>query len=132
MMNDEIEHNYQFERLLTAVLDEPEKVPAIVSEDRSILEERNCCDETALHWLAIENQLEGIALLRGLGAKISPWAIAHAIEAGSLDAVALMLELGGEPELEVCKKYLENRFWKLTKNQKRLVRSYFKQYGYEI
>ncbi|USD22777.1 hypothetical protein MJO52_06470 [Microbulbifer variabilis] len=131
-MNDEIQHNYEFDRLLEAVLYEPEKVPAIVSEDRSILEVENCCNETVLHWLAIENQVAGIVLLRGLGARISPWAIAHAIEVGSLDAVILMLELGGEPELEVYKNYLDNPFWELTQQQKRLFRSYFKQYGYEI
>jgi ankyrin repeat protein len=131
-MTDEIVHNYQFERLLDAVLNEPEKVPAIVAEDRSILEEENCCGETALHWLAVENNADGVILLRSLGAKISPWAIAHAIEVGSLEVVALLLELGGTPEISVCKNYMSNPFWKLTAKQKRLIRSYFKQYGYEI
>lgn len=131
MIND-IENNYHFNRLLEAVLNEPEKVLSMVAENRNILEEEDCCNETALHWLAVENHVEGVALLRGLGARISPWAIAHAIEVGSLEAVILLLELGGEPDIGVCKRYLENPYWELSKKQKRLIRSYFKQYGYEI
>ncbi len=105
-MNDEIVHNHDYFRLLDAVLMEPEKVPAMVAENRSILEERNCCDETVLHWLAVENNEDGVRLLRSLGAEISPWAIHHAIEVGSTEMVILLLELGGVPELEVCGRYM--------------------------
>jgi hypothetical protein len=59
-----IEHNFEFYRFLNAVLYEPEKVPAIVKDSPSILEEENLSGETVLHWLAIENHAEGIKLYK--------------------------------------------------------------------
>jgi hypothetical protein len=111
---------------------EPEKVPTIVKENPNILEALNCCDETPLHWLAIENNLDGVRLLRSLGANISEWAIHHSIEVGAMDMVILLLELGGEPSIDVCRKYLTNKVWELNPKQKRLLISYLKQYGFEI
>jgi hypothetical protein len=131
-MNDEIEHYHDYDRLLDAVLNEPEKVAAIVAEDRSILEALNCCDETALHWLAVENHVEGVKLLRSLGASIPEWAIHHAIEVGAMEMVILLLELGADPSVDVCRRYLNNKFWELNPKQKRLLTSYLKQFGYEI
>jgi len=131
-MNDEIEHNQDYIRLIDAVLQEPAKVPAIVAEDRSILEAQNCCGETALHWLAVENNFEGVKLLRSLGAEIPEWAIHHAIEVGAMDMVILLLELGAEPGIDVCNGYLNNGFWELIPKQKRLLISYLRQFGYEV
>ena len=131
-MNEEIEHNQDYIRLIDAVLREPEKVPAIVSEDRRILEAQNCCGETALHWLAVESNFEGVKLLRSLGAEIPEWAIHHAIEAGAMEMVILLLELGAQPSIEVCNGYLKNNFWELNPKQKRLLVSYLRQFGYEI
>lgn len=131
-MNEEIEHNFNHRRLLEAVLSEPEKVPAIVAEDRTILDAVDCCDETVLHWLAVENHVDGVTLLRSLGAQISPWALVHSMQVGNTEMVILLLELGVEPEVSVCKRTLENPLFKLTKKQKRLMRSYFSQFGYEI
>lgn len=84
--------------LLFAVLNEPEKVPAIVKERPATLEETNFTGETVLHWLAVENRVDGIVLLRGLGAKIPLFALIHTVEHGHLQTIILLLELGADPE----------------------------------
>ncbi|HBY85594.1 MAG TPA: hypothetical protein DEO86_06940 [Colwellia sp.] len=131
-MDEEVIHNQDHIRLLDTVLMEPDKVPALVKENPYILEALNCCDETALHWLAVENNLDGVRLLRSLGANISEWAIHHAIEVGAMEMVILLLELGGEPSIDVCRKYITNEVWELKPKQKRLLISYLNQYGYEL
>ena len=128
-MNEETEHNQDNSRLIDAVLREPEKVPAIVSENRCILEVQNCCGETALHWLAVEINFGGVKLLRSLGAEIPEWTIHHAIEVGAMEMVILPLELGAEPSIEVCNGYLKNDIWELNPKQKRLLVSYLRQFG---
>ena len=122
------EHNGEFWRLLWAVLDEPEKVPAIVGESRSILEEKNFTGETALHWLAVENHVEGIKLLRALGARIPEFALVDAIEGGHTETVILLLELGADPRGVDLESILDNKLWNLSDKKKRLMRSYFRQY----
>lgn len=76
--------------------------------------------------------MDGVRLLRSLGANIPEWAIHHAIEVGAMEMVMLLLELGGEPSIDVCRKYITNDVWELNPKQKRLLISYLKQYGYEI
>ena len=131
-MDDDIVHNQDHIRLLDAVLMEPNKVPTMVKENPNILEARNCYNETVLHWLSVENNLDGVRLLRSLGANIFEWAMHHAIEVGAMEMVMLLLELVGEPSVDVCRKYITNNVWELTQKQRRLLISYLKQYGYEI
>ena len=125
----EHEHNNEFYRLLDAVLKEPEKVPAIVSESRSILEEANFSGETVLHWLSVESHTDGIALLHSLGAKISEFALIHAMEHGHTETVILLLELGADPRGIDVERGLNSDVWELTKKRKRLIRSYFAQFS---
>ena len=125
------EHNGEFYRLLFAVLNEPEKVPAIVKERPAILEETNFTGETVLHWLAVENHTDGIALLRSLGAKIPLFALIHAVEHVHLETIILLLELGADPEGFPVDRMLEHPMREITKREKQIVRSYFRQFGYE-
>jgi hypothetical protein len=85
-----------FDRLLTAVLDTPDQVARMVSEEPALLEYVNNATETVLHWLAVENEVEGIRLLHGLGAGISEFALLHALELGHVETVDLLLSLGGD------------------------------------
>lgn len=125
------EHNGEFYRLLYAVLHEPEKVPAIVREAPAILEQTNFTGETVLHWLAVENHTDGIALLRSLGATIPLFALIHAVEHGHLETIILLLELGADPEGYPVERMLEHPMREMSKREKQIIRSYFKQFGYE-
>jgi len=130
MSDFDIEHNFEFYRLLDAVLHEPEKVPAIVRDSPSILEEKNLSGETVLHWLAVENHIAGIKLLRKLGASISEFALIDAAELGHTETVILLLELGASPRGMDIRAIIDNPAFNLSKKTKRLIRSYLSQYGY--
>jgi hypothetical protein len=125
------EHNGEFYRLLLAVLHEPEKVPTIVNERRSILEETNFTGETVLHWLAVENKTDGICLLRSLGAKIPLYALVDAVQLGHLQTIILLLELGADPEGYSVEEMLKCPIVKISKRKRQIIRSYFKHYGYD-
>ena len=126
------EHNGEFYRLLYAVLDEPEKVAAIVHERRAILEETNFTGETVLHWLAVENHTDGIRLLRSLGATIPLFALIEAVEHGHLETIILLLELGADPEGFPLERMLRNPIRDISKRERQIIRGYFEQYGYAV
>ncbi|MDB5973470.1 MAG: hypothetical protein JWR07_230 [Nevskia sp.] len=126
------EYEPEFGVLLDAVLHEPYKVKAIVAKDRDILLATNHSGENVLAWLAVENHIEGVKLLRGFGSPIPDFALYEAIQAGHTEMVILLLELGVEVDLTSCRNSLENKIFGLGKKQKRLIQSYFLQYGYEI
>jgi len=84
-----------FDQLLNAVLDNPDQVSQLVEERPQILESVNNSAETVLQWLALENHVSGIRLLHELGATIPDFALVHALEAGHVEALELMLTLGG-------------------------------------
>ena len=132
--HDELDQqkSHNFDILLDAVLNEPHKVNGIVTVNRECLRAVNFSGENVLHWLAVENHTEGVQLLRGLGSPIPEFAIIHALEAGHTEMVILLLELGADPNIETCKSALNNPIWELSAKTKRLMRSYFKQYGHEI
>jgi ankyrin repeat protein len=127
--NYEPEHNREFYRLLDAVLHEPEKVRHIVAERPMILEECNLTGETVLHWLAVENHIDGIRLLRRLGATIPDYALIHAAELGNTEAVVVLLELGADLRGWDVERTLRNPMFGLSKEKKRRIRSYVAQYS---
>jgi len=128
------EHNYDFYLLLDAVLNEPHKVKDIVVNNRGILDAENLSGENVLSWLALENHTEGVCLLRSLGSRIPPFTLCEAIQMGNTEMVILLLELGADIEAEItsCQSAIENKIHNLSSKKKRLIRSYFKQYGHEI
>ncbi|WP_444925300.1 ankyrin repeat domain-containing protein [Microbulbifer sp. TRSA002] len=132
--HDEVDRqkSQDFDILLDAVLNEPHKVNDIVTGNRECLRAVNYSGENVLHWLAVENHTEGVQLLRSLGSPIPEFALIHALEAGHTEMVILLLELGADPNIEACKRSLNNSLWVLSDKTKRLIRSYFKQYGHEI
>ncbi len=130
-MMEQIPCNPEFNRLLDAVLMEPGKVHAIVKAQPSILEEKDPAGETALQWLVIENNIEGVQLLRSMGAKVPPYALQQAAEMGYTDMVITLLELGADASGQNIIEAMENPLWELPKKTKRLIGSYLKQYGYE-
>jgi len=132
--HDEIDRykSYDFDVLLDAVLYETHKVKDIVVANRECLRAVNYSGENVLHWLAVENHTEGVALLRSLGSPLPEFALIHALEAGHTEMVILLLELGADPNVEICKRSLSNPLWELNDKTKRLMRSYFRQYGHEL
>jgi hypothetical protein len=128
--SNECEH--AFGVLLDAVLYEPHKVKDIVAKDRSVLVATNHIGENVLAWLAVENHLEGVKFLRKLGSPIPDFALYEAIEHRHTDMVILLLELGAEVSLGACSNSLHNKLFGHGKKTKRLIQSYFHQYGYDI
>ncbi|WP_415755743.1 hypothetical protein [Pseudomonas leptonychotis] len=130
----EFEHNYDFYLLLDAVLNEPHKVKDIVVSNRAILDAENLSGENVLSWLALENHVEGVCLLRTLGSKIQQFTLCEAIQMGNTEMVILLLELGADIEAEItsCRSAIENKIFNLSSKKKRLIRRYFIQYGHEI
>lgn len=126
------EYEHEFGLLLDAVLHEPQKVRSIVAANRDILSATNRCGENVLKWLAVENHVEGVTLLRSLGSSIPESALWEAMQMGHTDMVILLLELGAEVDVEVCKRTLSSKLWGLDKKKIRLMTSYLKQFGYEL
>ena len=90
------------------------------------------CSENFLHYLAIEDNTEGMALLRSLGSSIPQFALTHALELGYTKMVKLLLELAAEPDLMSCQNTLNNEIFELSEETKKLMRSYFSRYDYEL
>jgi len=83
-----------FERLLNAVLEEPEVVESMVRENPELLECINNSSETVFHWLVIENSVDEMVLLHKLGAAIPQFAALHALQAGAIEALDFVLTQG--------------------------------------
>ncbi len=118
--------------LLDLIINEPQKLSAVISSDRDLVRATNYSGENALHWFAVENMCEEISLLRALGSPIPPFALIHALEMGHLEAVILLLELGAEVEVSICKRALEVNSFNISARKVRILKSYFKQFGHEL
>lgn len=118
--------------LLDAVINEPHKVEAIVKSNREILEATNGIGENVLRWFAVENGIEEVAMLRSMGSSIQSAALSEAVGLGHTRMVGMLLELGAVPELSHCRNELNSKFNKLTKRQKHIIASHFRDYGYEL
>jgi len=119
---------YNFLILLEAVLKEPEKVTDIVNGNTGILEAKNSIGENVLHYLAVENKLEEVQMLHALGSTIPQYSISDALSVGHLDMVALLLELGGDPQVRFCSMHMNGS--QFSKKQKYELRGLFRAYGY--
>lgn len=120
-----------FDLLLETVLNTPEQVPKLVEERPQLLDCVNNAAETVLHWLAIENRVEEIRLVHRLGATIPDFALVHALEAGHLDTVDLLLSLGGRFGSVDPMAVMENPIWKLTAERKTELSGCLRTYGYD-
>jgi ankyrin repeat protein len=129
-MNGEYDH--EFAVLLDAVINEPHKVQAIVTGNRSILEATNRTGENALRWFSLENCFEQVRLLRSLGSSIQPEALSEAVGMGNAEMVGLLLELGAEPDLVSSSSELNSEFTNLSSRKKNIIKNHFRDYGYEL
>jgi serine/threonine-protein phosphatase 6 regulatory ankyrin repeat subunit A len=59
------------DRLLRTAFETPDALPALVRSEPALLEARTGLDETALHYLAVENQLRAVILLVEAGAEVN-------------------------------------------------------------
>jgi len=126
------EYEHDFGRLLDAALNEPHKVPTMVAQDRDILIATNRSGENALAWLALENQFEQVILLRNVGSPIPHFALYEAIELLNIKMIILLLELGVDIDIYTCRSTYRRVLPEMTRKQRRLIRSYFSQFGYDI
>ncbi len=121
-----------FGLLLDAVLNEPHKVRAIVSDNPGIVHETCWVGENVLHWLAIENRYEEIELLRSVGSPIPTYALVHAVEQGNTESVIKLLEMGVEFISSDIESAIHSKTFSKDKKTKSLLIRYFRQYGCEI
>ncbi|WNZ58209.1 hypothetical protein QT397_13005 [Microbulbifer sp. MKSA007] len=121
-----------FGLLLDAVLNEPQKVRDIISENPEVLYETCWVGENVLHWLAVENKHEEIRLLRSLGSPIPVYALVEAVEHGHTETIIALLELGAEVIPSDITRALENTYFSHSKKKKSLIRRYFRQFGHEV
>jgi ankyrin repeat protein len=126
------EYEYEFGVLLDAMINERHKVHDIVINNRAILEATNRVGENVLRWFALENCFEEVRMLRSLGSSIQPSALTEAVDMGNTRMVGLLLELGAEPDLDYCRSSLNFKLSKLSSRQKNIIRSHFRDYGYEL
>jgi hypothetical protein len=120
-----------FDKLLQAALEHPQTVPMLVNAQPEMLEFVNQSAETVLHWLAVENHVDGIRLLHGLGAKIPEFALIHALQAGHTETVDLLLTLGAEfTRLDPIDE-IQNPIWQLPVQKQQELALCLTVHGYE-
>ena len=119
----------KFNALLRLVTEQPESVVKLAQEIPDVLEAANSTAETVLHWLAVENDVEGVKLLHGLGAQIPLFALIHAVEGGHVEMVDLPLELGARPKTYDLSKIMANPIFGLTQNKKDALTRCFERHG---
>ncbi|MES2818114.1 MAG: hypothetical protein V4812_03915 [Pseudomonadota bacterium] len=124
--------SHAFGVLLDAVLYETHNVTGLVKADPSILRATNWTGENVLRWLAVENLVDGIGLLRSLGSPIPPVALTEALELGHCETVILLLELGVEVDILSCRTGFLWGSHEMSRLKRRLMRSYFKQFGHDL
>lgn len=92
--------------LVRAAISGPDEARRLAAENPAILRDESVAGETALHWLAVENDLNGVRILAELGADVntldhshtSP--LIHAVGLGYLEMSRLLLELGADPNVQ--------------------------------
>ncbi len=121
-----------FGLLLDAVRYEPHKLKAIIQDNPEIVYETCWAGENVLHWLAVENKYDEVKLLRKLGSPIPRYALIHAVEMRNMETVIALLELGAEVIPEEIDRAVKCTSYDESKRKTRVLKSYFKQFGYEI
>lgn len=121
---------YGFDRLFDAVQFFPEKVPAMIKNDPSILECRSYAGETVLNWFSMEGNEVIVELLLACGAYPDEISLCYALEHGHIEVVSLLMASGCEPvEFDLVRDF---RSAKLSKSKKALLKRIFHSYGYKI
>ncbi|MGA4634073.1 hypothetical protein ACPA5B_09325 [Pseudomonas solani] len=123
--------SYAFERLFDAVWLEPHRLNKLLAAERSLVMATDWTGENVLHWMAVENRVREIELLRALGSPIPPYALIEAMDLGHCETVILLLELGVEVNLTSCRNAFAVSSY-LPPHKRRLIRSYFQQYGHDL
>jgi len=119
-----------FECLLSAVLTDPAAVPELVRLCPQLLKSVNNSSETVLHWLALENLVDAISLLHSLGASIPSYVVVHALQAGNVETVDLLLSLGGTFEHSTPRDIVRNPTWELTSVKQEQLLAVLEAHGY--
>jgi len=112
-----------FRRLLDAVMNSPGSVPELVRESPELLHAVDNAAETVLHWLSVENHVEGVRLLFSLGAEIPKFALIHAIQLGNVETVNLLFSLGARLNRYSFESIAGNPVWGLSEERKEEMKS---------
>ncbi|WP_165665120.1 ankyrin repeat domain-containing protein [Metapseudomonas otitidis] len=124
------EHEYAFGRLFDAVRFQPHQLNQLLAAERSLVTAGNGLGENVLHWMAVENRVQEIELLRGLGSPIPGPALVEAVEMGHAETVILLLELGVEVDRHGCRIALMESG--LASSKRSLIDRYFRQFGHYL
>ena len=93
----------RFYRIRNAAYEDREKAARLIKEDPTILDARNGIGETALHFLAVENEMDSVAWLYDQGAEIDTrndfeaTPLIEAAGSGHLDLCRWLLDRGADP-----------------------------------
>ncbi|WAF87758.1 ankyrin repeat domain-containing protein [Metapseudomonas otitidis] len=124
------EHEYAFGRLFDAVRFQPHRLNQLLAAERNLVTAGNGLGENVLHWMAVENRVQEIELLRGLGSPTPAPALVEAVEMGHAETVILLLELGVEVDRHACRiALMEND---LAPSKRSLIDRYFRQFGHNL
>lgn len=124
------EQHYAFGRLFDAVHLEPHRLHQLLAAERDLVIAGNGLGENVLHWMAVENRVQEIEWLRGLGSPIPEPALVEAVELGHCETVILLLELGVEVDRHACRIALLDS--PLIPGKRRLIERYFRQFGHDL
>ncbi len=92
-------------QLINAFMEDTEHALHLLSEDPGLVQEKTSIGETALHFLAVENQLEAVEMLHERGADINTvndcggTPLSDAASLGCVEMVQILLERGARVEV---------------------------------
>ena len=93
----------EFRNFVSAVMDDRPEASRLLEAKPILLEARGLWEETPLHYVAVEDSLEGVRFLAGLGASVNTSddggtpVLIDAINVASFPVVQFLLEAGANP-----------------------------------